>query len=210
MLDKNGKSVSSENTKPTKRKNIEQLHNEAIESIGKKGKGKTKTTVVGQTGKGKTFQNKHYKTLQMEGKKGRGKSYSRQYLKKNGLLKNEIIVDNISKKIEKIAKKNIKNKYSINTTKIASFLKTINKTELGYMNHIVNIACSMNDVIRKYNVTKERFCSDMGIKTSQYNDYIRGSRNYDLKDMAKFNSLTEALIIESTKAKKNDPIKFPK
>lgn len=93
----------------------------------------------------------------------------------------------------------------IKTANIHSFLKGLNDAEQNYLIHIVNVASSIRDIIRTYKLSKERFCEELGINKRQYNDYIAGSRNYDLMDMAKLNTLSAKMIKEN--ASKHDPVK---
>lgn len=85
----------------------------------------------------------------------------------------------------------------INQNKVHSFLKDLNGAEQTYLNHIVNISASMRDVVRKYNLSPERFCKEMAINKRQFNAYMSGQRRYDLKDIAKLTALTYTLITEN-------------
>ena len=99
-------------------------------------------------------------------------------------------------------------KLTINQNKIHSFLKDLNGAEQTYLNHIVNISQSMRDIVRKYTLSPERFCKEMGIEKKQFSAYMSGQRRYDLKDVAKLTALTYTLITENLSD--HDPVRIGK
>lgn len=97
--------------------------------------------------------------------------------------------------------------FKINSPKITIFLNQLTEAETIYITHIVEIASQMRYIVQKYELTKERFCEEMGIKKNKYQKYMKGTA-YDLKDMAKLNALSSKLIIEN--AEKLELIKVAK
>ncbi len=92
--------------------------------------------------------------------------------------------------------------------KVSKFLKTLDEGEFRYLEMTVGMASVIKGIIRDYKLPKEEFCERLGIKTSQYDDYIKGSRNYDVKDMARVNRLSYEL--RSDALAKDAPIKVAK
>ncbi|HMZ95353.1 MAG TPA: hypothetical protein PLD56_12605 [Chitinophagales bacterium] len=111
----------------------------------------------------------------------------------------------IPKKTNKMIKKKIN--FSINSNKINSFLNSINDAEFIYLEKCVSLAYSIKNIIKEYDLTNERFCTEMGINKKQLKNYISGGRNYDLKDIAKLNALAYKLYMEN--AEKNAELRVP-
>lgn len=98
-----------------------------------------------------------------------------------------------------------KSDLKINESKIRSFLNQLTDAETIYITHVVELASGMREVVRRYKLTKERFCEEMAINKSQYTKYMKGT-SYSLKDVAKLNALTCRLICEN--AEKQVPVKI--
>ena len=97
---------------------------------------------------------------------------------------------------------------TINTKKITAFLRTLNEAEILYLQHCLDFAEKVRHMIRKHNLSKEQLCKLLHIKESQYNDYVKGARNFDLNDFANLN--LAFVKLESEKLKDNVPVKIPK
>ena len=97
----------------------------------------------------------------------------------------------------------------INVTNINKFLNGLTDAEFIYMHKTLGIAISMRNIISDYNITKERFCEEIGIDKKQFSTYMKGSRNYDLKDIAKLNALAVKLYMEHAEknAEESTPVK---
>lgn len=74
-----------------------------------------------------------------------------------------------------------------NYKKIGAFLKGLDPVEFRYLELTVQLASSIQSLIRSYNLTKEEFCEMFSINPKKYDDYIKGNFNYSLHDMATLN-----------------------
>lgn len=101
-------------------------------------------------------------------------------------------------------------KPEINATKIHTFLNNITDAEFIYIHKTIDLAQNFKDLIKYYNLSKDRFCEEMKISKSKYNSYIKGSRNYDLMDIARIQALSLKLKDEKEKADKNpkSPVEY--
>jgi len=133
------------------------------------------------------------------GTRGVGKTYSTEYLKNN---KVKLIP---AKKDEK------RNRIDINVTNISKFLNGLTDAEFIYTHKTLGLAVSMRNIISDYKISKERFCEEMGIDKKNFKSYMSGSRNYDLKDIAKLNALAVKLYMENAEknAEESVPVKIP-
>ena len=86
-------------------------------------------------------------------------------------------------------------------------MNSINDAEFIYLEKCVSLAYSIKNIIKEYDLTNERFCTEMGINKKQLKNYISGGRNYDLKDIAKLNALAYKLYMEN--AEKNAELRVP-
>lgn len=134
------------------------------------------------------------------GNKGVGKTYSTEYA-----IKNKVKLPEPTKQ-----KKNDRNKLDINITNINKFLNGLTDAEFIYTHKILGLAVSMRNIISDYKISKERFCEEMGIEKKLFNTYMKGSRNFDIKDIAKLNALAVKLYMENAveNAKENVPVKI--
>lgn len=119
---------------------------------------------------------------------GTGKTY----YTKNDLSKAAF---NKAKSIQRI-------KTEINSTKINILLNSLNVAEFVYLERTIELARNFKDVIKYYNLSKNRFCEEMKISKGKYNSYINGSRNYDLRDISRLQALSLKLKDEKEQAEK--------
>lgn len=119
---------------------------------------------------------------------GTGKTY----YTKNDLSKAAF---NKAKSIQRI-------KTEINSTKINILLNSLNVAEFVYLERTIELARNFKDVIKYYNLSKNRFCEEMKISKDKYNSYINGSRNYDLRDISRLQALSLKLKDEKEQAEK--------
>lgn len=94
---------------------------------------------------------------------------------------------------------------NVNSKKIGSFLKSLNEAEFIYMGHCMGMRDTINRLIKKHKVSKADFCLKFKIKPGQYNDFVKGNRNYSAMDMATLNAFYVEL--ESEHLKKTVPVK---
>lgn len=106
--------------------------------------------------------------------------------------------------------KDMVKKTEINSTKINILLNSLNEAEFIYLGKTIDLAQNFKDLIKYYNLSKERFCEEMKISKDKYNSYIKGSRNYDLRDIARLQGLSLKLKDEKEQADKNpkSPIEY--
>ena len=97
---------------------------------------------------------------------------------------------------------------SINNKKITAFLRTLNEVEILYLHHCLNYAKQIRMLIKYNNLSKEQLCELLHIKESQYNDYVKGARNFDLNDFANLN--LAFIKLESEKLKEDVPVQIAK
>lgn len=93
-------------------------------------------------------------------------------------------------------------KTEINSTKINTLLNSLNGAEFVYLERTIELARNFKDVIKYYNLSKNRFCEEMKISKGKYNSYINGSRNYDLRDISRLQALSLKLKDEKEQAEK--------
>lgn len=101
-------------------------------------------------------------------------------------------------------------KTEINSTKINTLLNSLNGAEFIYLEKTIDLARNFKDLIKYYNLSKERFCEEMKISKGKYNSYVNGSRNYDLRDIARLQGLSLKLKDEKEQADKNpkSPVEY--
>ena len=93
----------------------------------------------------------------------------------------------------------------LNGKKVRTFLGELNDAEFRYLELTVQVASSIQGLIKRHNLTKERFCELFKIKAKAYDKYTKGNFNYSVHDMAMLNSVYQQLEIE--RAKEIDIIK---
>ena len=99
--------------------------------------------------------------------------------------------------------KDMVKKTEINSTKINTLLNSLNGAEFVYLERTIELARNFKDIIKYYNLSKNRFCEEMKISKGKYNSYINGSRNYDLRDISRLQALSLKLKDEKEQADKN-------
>ena len=95
----------------------------------------------------------------------------------------------------------------IDTTKIGAFLKSLNDAEYRYMGYCMEILDSINGLIHEFNLDKDFICARFKISVDSYEDFITGTFDYSLREMAILNALFMELKIEALK--KQAPIQVP-
>ena len=78
---------------------------------------------------------------------------------------------------------------NVDDKKIGKFLKSLNKAELIYMKHCMDLTESINRVIDDYDLSKEYVCEAFQISTRKYNDFVSGNFEYTMRHMATLNAL---------------------
>ena len=94
----------------------------------------------------------------------------------------------------------------LDSKKVRTFLKELNSVEFRYLELTVQMVGSIDNLIKKYKLDKERFCELFHIKPTKYVDYIKGNYNYTVNDMATLNYAYQHL--ETERIKEEDRIKI--
>ena len=94
----------------------------------------------------------------------------------------------------------------LDSKKIRTFLKSINSVEFRYLELTMQMAGSMQNLVQKYNLDKQRFCDLFGISTKKYDDYIKGNFNYSVNDMALLNANYQ--LLEAERIKEEELVKI--
>lgn len=97
-------------------------------------------------------------------------------------------------------------KIDVDEIKIHSFMKTLDKANYIYMQHLMSIRDVLESIIEKYSLTKEDICRELEISPKKYNDYITGAVNYNMRDLAKINALSTKMKIMNLA--ENEPIQI--
>lgn len=77
---------------------------------------------------------------------------------------------------------------NINVIKIGKFLKSLNEAELIYLGHTLDFRNSIEQLIRKSNISKEDFCQKFHIPLTKYKDFVSGNFNYSTMHLATLNA----------------------
>ncbi len=85
---------------------------------------------------------------------------------------------------------------------------SLNKAEFLYLVKCAGISESLRRMIVEHNLSKKDFCEAFGIKPRDYEKFVSGHYNYDLRDLAKINAVFMQLEIE--RLKKEVPIQMTK
>lgn len=91
----------------------------------------------------------------------------------------------------------------IDTKKVGTFLKSIDGAEFIYLQHCVDIRTSINNLIKRHNLTKQDIIERFRIKPAKYKDFVMGNYNYSLIDMACLNAAF--MELEAKKLKEHVP-----
>ena len=93
----------------------------------------------------------------------------------------------------------------LNDKKVRNFLSEINEVEFRYLELTLQLASSIQNLIKRHNISKEKFCELFKINAKVYDKYTKGNFKYSLHDMAVLNSVYQKL--EAELAMKLDIIK---
>ena len=67
---------------------------------------------------------------------------------------------------------------------VRKFLTELNDVDFHYLNIQLSMARDARSLIREFNLSKEKFCELLEISPREYQKYINGGFNYDIKKMA--------------------------
>ena len=100
----------------------------------------------------------------------------------------------------------------INTKKIQKFLMELSDVDAIYLNTVLNYVKELNDLIKKHDLSKERFCELFNIKESEFINFTKGNYDYSLVDMATINAVwmkleSERLELIKSNLEKDVPFK---
>lgn len=107
-----------------------------------------------------------------------------------------------------LKKTNVKDSLKIDVKKIGSFLKSVDGAEYLYMQNCMGMRDSIQNLIKRHEITKADFCKRFKIKPVKYNDYIIGNYNYSIHDMACLNATF--MELEAEKLKDDVPVQIAK
>jgi hypothetical protein len=93
----------------------------------------------------------------------------------------------------------------LDSKKVRTFLKGINSVEFRYLELTMQMASGLQNLIKRYELDKKRFCDLFGINAKVYNSYIKGDFNYSVEDMALLNANYH--LLETERIKQEDLIK---
>jgi hypothetical protein len=79
----------------------------------------------------------------------------------------------------------------IETRDVFSFLNKSSEFQRILIKHCSDVAMKTKEFIEKYNIPKEEFCDKMQISKANYNSFVRGGFNYDLRHMVRLQRLIE-------------------
>lgn len=96
----------------------------------------------------------------------------------------------------------------IDVREIGTFLKSIDGAEYLFMQHCMGMRDSIQNLIKRHELTKADFCQRFKIKPAKYQDYIMGNYNYSVHDMACLNAAF--MELEAEKLKDEVPVQIAK
>ena len=96
----------------------------------------------------------------------------------------------------------------VDTKKIGTFLKSIDGAEYRYMQQCMGMRNSLDNLIKRHNLSKEYIIERFNIKPAKYKDFILGNYNYSVRDMACLN--TAFMELEAEKLKEEVPFQVAK
>ena len=67
---------------------------------------------------------------------------------------------------------------------VRKFLTDLNDVDFRYLNIQLSMARDARNLIQEFNLSKEKFCELLEISPREYQKYINGGFNYDIKKMA--------------------------
>lgn len=95
---------------------------------------------------------------------------------------------------------------SIDIKKIGTFLKSVDGAEYEYLGHCMGVRNKIQDLIKRYNLSKEEFCSMIGLNPKKYDDFIKGNCNYNINELASLSY--HAVRLEAENKAHNDFIEL--
>lgn len=90
--------------------------------------------------------------------------------------------------------------------KVGAFLKQLTDEEYVYMQHCMGMRDHITRLIKEHNLTKEDICERFQIKPAQYKDFVKGNRNYDVRDLARLNAAF--MDLETEKLSEKVPVQI--
>lgn len=72
----------------------------------------------------------------------------------------------------------------INTAKLVKFLLNTNDSEFRMLRHMLYMATTIRDFILEFKITKEEFCTEVGITYEIYEQYIKGAWNFNMIEIS--------------------------
>jgi hypothetical protein len=88
---------------------------------------------------------------------------------------------------------------------LTSILRQSSEVERIELLHALSIAKQSNEIMRKFDVSKEGFAKLMDFHIDQIDDFLKGSYAYDIKSLAQLEVVKNKLLQESIE--KQDLIK---
>lgn len=82
---------------------------------------------------------------------------------------------------------------------IRKFLGDLNDLDFRYLRIQISMANDARTLVKDFNLTKEQFCELMQISPKEYNKYMTGGFNYDIRKMALIQAAFCKLQMERTK-----------
>ena len=79
-------------------------------------------------------------------------------------------------------------KIFIDERKVGQFLKALRPEEFIYLKQTVVMRDSLQQMINKFKLSKEDFCSRFKLPANKYKDFVLGNYNYSLRDIATMES----------------------
>jgi transcriptional regulator with XRE-family HTH domain len=82
---------------------------------------------------------------------------------------------------------------------IRKFLGDLNDLDFRYLRIQISMANDARTLVRDFNLSKEQFCELIQISPKEYNKYMTGGFNYDIRKMALIQAAFCKLQMERTK-----------
>jgi hypothetical protein len=82
---------------------------------------------------------------------------------------------------------------------VRKFLTDLDDLDFRYLNIQLSMARDARNLIQEFNLSKEKFCELLQISIREYQKYINGGFNYDIKKMAIMQCVLVQLRTEKAK-----------
>jgi predicted transcriptional regulator len=82
---------------------------------------------------------------------------------------------------------------------VRKFLTDLNDLDFRYLNIQLSMARDARNLIKEFNLSKEKFCELLEISPREFQKYINGGFNYNIKKMAIMQCVWYNLEMEKTK-----------